>query len=680
MSQSALNVLDTASKSSLVRELIRDLPALVLLLDFDGCINCFGAEIVDYLRIYQKELSLGQPIVELFPEFENVSYGNVEHNPQEVEIVVGVQTLHAKVYVAIGVDFHLVVFNRQGNSSLLQLVLDCIPARVFWKDRLGRYLGGNHLFIKDCGAETIEELIGKCDFDYFPELQAKNYIADDREVMVSGRPKLNIEEPQTQPDGRTFWLSTNKVPIRNRLGDIIGIMGSYTDISERKQYEDMIQYQARFDHLTSLRNRFALQESLDNLEAEQIFCGGLLFLDLDHFKTINDSLGHALGDAILQLVAQRIESIVQDQGTVFRLGGDEFSVLVTPPSQRSEQDVLNELLPLAERLREVVIQPYRVQSHYLQLGVSIGVSVYDNINKKSWKDKLEEADIAMYEAKSAGRNKIVTFSEKMRKRVEYVHSLHTKLRTACKNDEVFFLIQPQFSCEHHIIGGEVLLRWNNPELGLVSPAEFIPISEQTGVIFELGDWVLEQAFILVKRWLLSDKYMLRGPLAVNVSPKQFQQADFVDKIENLLHKYRICASLIQLELTESLLLECESAALDKLKALYSLGFTVAIDDFGTGYSCLAYLGKIPFGKLKIDRSFVNNATSNERQAAIIETIISMTKKLDVGLIAEGVETAEQLEYLIGAGCSEFQGYYFSRPISVADYEKLISNDLAASEA
>ena len=665
---SAVKSLDSNDDLRGLQRFIQELPAAILLLDQDCRVVTVSKQLTQKLHKYQRELVVGQLLSDVFPEMSNVSF----RDNQDINIEVEGFAQQIKIYTWVTDCQHVVLFQEEQNSSILQLVLDCIPARVFWKDRLGRFLGCNNLFAQDCNLGDSNDLIGKCDFDFFPEAEARNYVQDDREVMASGEPKLNIEESQTHVNGETIWLQTNKVPIRNQAGEVIGLMGSYADITERKKYQELIEHQARYDHLTGLRNRFALQILLSDLQQRNL-SGGLLFLDLDYFKTINDSLGHTVGDEILKMVAQRLVDTVAQRGVVVRLGGDEFSVLCV--KEVGQEDILTELTSLAEELRVCITKPYEVQRNCLEIGVSIGISHFEQ-GSSDWKIKLDEADMAMYEAKSAGRNSIVVFHGTMRQRVDYKHKLQSKLRNACSNNEIFLMIQPQYNTHKKIIGGEALLRWKNPELGMVSPAEFIPVSEQAGIIFELGDWVLRRAFALVKRWSQDLPFRAFGTLAVNVSPRQFQQADFVPKIESLLREYQISASYIELELTESLLLECESAALEKLEALYALGFSVAIDDFGTGYSCLAYLGKIPFGKLKVDRSFVSNATSNKRQAAIIETIISMTQQLEVGLIAEGVETVEQLDYLTEAGCYEFQGYYFSRPIAVAEFERLLEKEFS----
>ena len=567
---------------------------------------------------------------------------------------------------------HLLILKSGQQQDLLQLVLDSIPARVFWKDLDSRYLGGNYLFANDCGAQTSEELIGMNDYDVFPVSEAENFRRDDRKVMDSGEPVLNIEEPQTRPDGSISWLQTSKVPIRDREGIVIGIMGSYTDITERVQYRQMIEKQAHFDYLTGLANRLALKEKIDEIHQSHVdFGGGLLFIDLDLFKTVNDTLGHQVGDELLKVVAKRILAAVGQKGFVYRLGGDEFAVLVTFTQSYQNSEAANYLEQIAQSIKDNILQPYQIFAHHIQLGVSIGITQCMDQQPFS-SDQLNEADIAMYEAKFQGRNRVQFYDEVMRQRINHIHKLQTSLSFAVEREEMYFDIQPQYGKNNEWLGGEVLLRWKNAELGQISPAEFIPLSEQSGVIHNIGTWLFEQAFDLVYRWMQQYPIHQLKPLAINISAKQFESSDFIHFIEKLMKHIPVHPGLIQFELTESLLLSNKENAFNKLSALQEMGFSLALDDFGTGYSCLSYLSQLPMNKLKIDRSFIDKVQQDQRQAAIVETIIAMANKLGLGTIAEGVETQEQRDFLISRGCFEFQGYFFSKPIAKKDYQALVN--------
>ncbi len=581
-----------------------------------------------------------------------------------------VKRQHAvSLYPFVFADTHIVIFHPCNNEDVLQRVLDCIPARVFWKDLNGKFLGGNHLFVSDCGMTSKEELTGLCDYDVFPKDEADNFTASDRDVIASGQPMLNIEEPQTRADGEINWVQTSKVPIRNYAQEVIGVMGSYTDITERKLYQELIEGQARRDQLTKLHNRQALQEHLQKLEQDkEKKCGALLFIDLDNFKTVNDTLGHAIGDELLKIVSSRIKEVTEKNDFIVRLGGDEFAVLLISDSK--QEALVSVAYKLADDIKNIILKPYMVDSNFIQLGVSIGITYFDS-KKIDWTNTFNEADMAMYDAKASGKNTIKVFSEELRSSHNRIYKMQTMLGRAIENDEFYLNIQPQFNAEEKIIGAEALIRWNNKELGEVSPVDFIPLCEQSGSIHEIGMWVFEQAFRIVSS--LSEKYEKGAipPLAINVSAKQFQRKGFLADVKNLLKKNSIAPNLIHLELTESLLVESEVDSIDQLKALKELGFPLAIDDFGTGYSCLSYLSQLPIDKIKIDKSFTFNVIEDKRQAAIADTIITMAKNLDMNVIAEGLETKEQLEFLLSHGCFEFQGYYFSRPVSEKDYIALL---------
>lgn len=570
---------------------------------------------------------------------------------------------------------HAVILENYKNEDILQRVLDCIPSKVFWKDRSGKYLGGNHLFLADCGLTSSEQLVGRTDYDFFSDRESDHFVADDEQVMSSGQPKLNIEEPQTRVDGKVNWLQTSKVPIRNHDEEVIGIMGSYTDITERRIYQELIEGQALRDQLTNLHNRQALQEFFDQLEHdEERRYGGLLFIDLDNFKTVNDTLGHAVGDELLKMVASRIRETAQDDGFVVRLGGDEFAVLLMSEKVGDEEVLLEKTDQLAVNIKEAILKSYLLDSHYIQLGVSIGITYFYSGNT-NWVDTFNEADLAMYYAKAKEKNTIKVFCEEMRAQHTRVNHIQVMLSRAIENKEFYLNIQPQYDAEQKIIGAEALLRWNSEELGLVSPAEFIPLAEQSGTIHNIGMWVFEEAFNLVHEW--SEKYGAENvlPLAVNLSAKQFQRPDLLEGVKKLLQKFPIETSLIHFELTESLLVESEMDAIEKLKELSNLGFPLSIDDFGTGYSCLAYLNQLPIDRIKIDKSFTLQINEDSRQASLVETIISMAKNLNMKVIAEGVETEEQLQYLLQHGCLEFQGFYFSKPVSVLEYQNFIELQL-----
>lgn len=583
---------------------------------------------------------------------------------------------YAYLYPFVFNSAHLVIVKPLNKKeTLLQQVLDCVPSRVFWKDVNSRFLGANRLFLSDCGLENQEQLIGLNDYDFFLKDEADSSVADDKQVIASGEAKLNIEESQTKPDGNISWLLTSKVPIRNQDQEVIGVMASYQDITERKIYQQLIEKQARRDQLTGLNNRQALLEYFQKLDQETgQKLGGLVFIDLDNFKTVNDTLGHTLGDRVLETVSERIVELADITDFVARLGGDEFAVLFMSKEPDQKEQLIKEVNAFAIDLKNAILEPYQIDTNHIQLGASIGITFFQS-DHIDWMNILHEADMAMYEAKAAGQNSIKVFSEDIRIKHDNLGRMQSMLNQAIEKNELSLQIQPQFDCQHRIIGAEALLRWHNPILGDVPPSEFIPVCEKSGVIHSIGMWVFEQAFRMIYSW--SSQYGVDNipPLSVNVSVKQFQSESFLEHIQALLKKYPIEPRLINFELTESLLVQSEVNAIDKLKVLSELGFPLAIDDFGTGYSCLSYLNQLPINKIKIDKSFTLNVADDKRQATVVETIIAMGKNLNMSVIAEGVETKLQLDFLLAHGCFEFQGYYFSRPIDEKDYQSLIEENL-----
>ncbi len=557
-------------------------------------------------------------------------------------------------------------------TAMFQLVLDSIPSRVFWKDVNLVYRGGNQRFLTDAGVDSFEELLGKTDFELaWSTEQADAFRADDREVMATGRAKVNIEEKQTQADGGTFWLQTSKIPLFNDAGNIVGVLGTYTDITERKTYQQKIEFQANHDELTGLANRRNLQSTLKTFMGQKRdHAAALLIIDLDHFKTINDSLGHKVGDKLLGDVAQRLREITPDNDAVYRIGGDEFAVFIN-----LVQTPVNNITAHAKKFADEIIQvlslPFLISSHTHYLGASVGITLIPPEGVDTDK-KFQQADIALYAAKNSGRNCHAIYDSKLGNEAEHKHTLQSHLRQALQRNELHLVYQPQYDFEGNVIGAEALIRWNNPVLGFVGPDQFIPIAEQTGMIHAIGDWIIESAMKLIENLHqdLSEDFVL----AINISPIQFQQDRFCDHIESQLNKYRAPNKHLQIEITESTLLNHEELAIQKLHRLKSLGISIAIDDFGTGYSSLAYLTRLPIDKLKIDQSFVRRITSDRRHACIVETIINMTQNLNMEVIAEGVETEREREFLAQQQCYQYQGYFFNKPLPESELVALLKKD------
>ena len=457
------------------------------------------------------------------------------------------------------------------------------------------------------------------------------------------------------------WLLVNLRAVRDEDGNVRLHEGTVEDITDRKVAEERVQYLAYYDALTGLPNRTLLQDRLSMALASarrQKDKVALLFVDLDRFKNINDSLGHAGGDLLLQEVAERLKTRARDQDTVARLAGDEFLIVLTDLKDIPDAAVA------AERFMDAMTPQFIVQGQPLNVSCSLGISIFPE-HGADGETLIKNADAAMYTAKDYGGDNFRFFTDEMNAQVVERLTLENSLRLALDRKELFLVYQPQMDIgTGKITGLEALLRWQHPELGLVPPDKFIKIAENSGLIMSIGEWVLRTACLQARKW--QDEGLPAVPVAVNVSAVQFRHDGFRDLIRRVLHETGIAPGYVELELTESLLLSNADVTFSVLQALKAMGLKLAIDDFGTGYSSLSYLKHFPVSKLKIDRSFVRDVAVNLDDAAITTAIISMAKSLNLKVIAEGVETEEQMSFLRARHCDEIQGYYFSKPLSPED--------------
>lgn len=459
--------------------------------------------------------------------------------------------------------------------------------------------------------------------------------------------------------------------VRNDSGDVEYVTAMVQDISERKLAEKAIETLAYFDPLTQLPNRRLLMDRLQSAllsSARNYLYGAVLFIDMDKFKTLNDTLGHNYGDLMLIQVAQRILTCVREADTVARLGGDEFLVLLED-IDASAQTASQKAALIAEKIRAALTEPYLLKDAEYMSSPSIGISLYRG-NDESVDDLLKHADMAMYQVKESGRNAVRFFDLSMQLAVESRAALESDLRQAVINQQMHLYYQIQVDSKRRPIGAEALVRWIHPTRGTVSPAQFIPIAEQSAVIINIGDWVLETACRQLAAWSMNDSAQ-HLTLAVNVSAHQFSQPDFVTKVDVLLRTYAIDASRLKLELTESVVLVDVTDVINKMYALKALRIRLSMDDFGTGYSSLSYLKQLPLDQLKIDQSFIRNMTTDPNDAVMVQTIIDLAKNFRLNVIAEGVETEEQLNLLLRQGCLTYQGYLFGRPLPIEQFEVLL---------
>ncbi|MDD2933235.1 MAG: EAL domain-containing protein [Methylotenera sp.] len=459
--------------------------------------------------------------------------------------------------------------------------------------------------------------------------------------------------------------------VKNAMDEITNYVGTATDITTSKAAAAEIENLAFYDHLTGLPNRRLLLDRLNQAllySARHDKDGAVLFLDLDHFKTINDTLGHDVGDVLLQQVAARLTDCVREGDTVARLGGDEFVVMIEGLNEQGAE-AAKQTEDIGEKILTALNIPYQLAGKMHQIGCSIGVALFSD-HIQSLEDLLKHADIAMYQAKKHGRNALRFFDPKMQASINARVALEADLRLALKEKQFKLYFQPQVYHNRQITGAEVLIRWQHPSLGLVSPYDFIPLAEETGLILPIGQWVLETACRQIKAW--EDNLLTKHlQLAVNVSARQFFQPDFVEQVLQAIHQTKINPDKLKLELTESLVLDDISDTIDKMHQLQKVGVRFSMDDFGTGQSSLAYLTQLPLDQLKIDQSFTRNIGIKHSDGVIVQTIIGMGNNLGMEIIAEGVETEAQRAFLQAHGCPVFQGYLFSKPIPVAEFEVLL---------
>lgn len=456
--------------------------------------------------------------------------------------------------------------------------------------------------------------------------------------------------------------------VRNTAADIIQFISIFSDISDKKRSEERIHHLAHYDLITGLPNRAFFQEQLEHSLAHarrQRSSLALLFLDLDNFKVINDAFGHPTGDALLDQVAQRLAEIVREEDTVARLGGDEFTILLT--DIRDNQDAAL----VAEKILTSFAQPFKNEGIEMVVSASIGISVYP-ADGDDGLSLLKNADSAMYQAKQNGRNNFQFFTAEMNVLAQERLSLEADLRRALERDEFMLHFQPQLCLSSgEILGCEALVRWQHPDKGWISPYTFIPVAEESGLIIPLSEWVMRTALEQLKQWQAKGFNTLN--MSVNLSAQQFGRQNLVQTVQRLLDETGIDARHLELELTESMLMANVDATIDTLHALRDMGVRLSIDDFGTGYSSMAYLKRFPIDKLKIDQSFVRELTVDSEDAAIVTATIALGHSLNLTVIAEGVETEAQFEFLRAKACEQIQGYYFSRPLPADEFIDLLQD-------
>jgi len=467
-------------------------------------------------------------------------------------------------------------------------------------------------------------------------------------------------------DGYESPIEDSAAPIHDRGGNITGAVIVFHDVSAARRMSLQLSHLAQHDSLTDLPNRLLLKDRLQQaitMAKRHGYRIAVLFMDLDRFKHINDSLGHVIGDQLLKAVAARLESCVRESDTVGRQGGDEFVVVL------SELDAAENAGIGAAKLLAALTLAYHIGPHDVIVPVSIGVSIYPDDSEDA-ETLVNNADTAMYHAKENGRNNYQFFKQEMNIRATERQFIESSLRVALERKEFSLHYQPKIDLiTGAITGVEALLRWKHPERGFIPPAQFVPIAEDTGLILPIGHWVLREACRQSREWL--DAGFPPVPMAVNISAVEFRSKDFVENVRAILKESRLDPHCLELELTESVLMKHAESTVSMLKALKEIGVQLTVDDFGTGYSSLSYLRQFPIDALKVDQSFVHEISSCADDAVIVSAVISMGNSLKKRVIAEGVETREQLDFLTAEGCEEAQGYYFNRPMVANQFAKLL---------
>jgi diguanylate cyclase (GGDEF)-like protein/PAS domain S-box-containing protein len=554
------------------------------------------------------------------------------------------------------------------SETYLHAILHHSPALISVKDLNGNVVLASEHYKQ---LQNVDEqgFVGKNVFDVYPK-EVAQALWDIDLATQDKQQTFETELELMHKDGSLHTYLMVKFPLRNPNNDVFGVCTICTDISERKLAENALReqqsrlnYMAFHDSLTALPNRSLFYDRIYHGLARAQRSNSklaLMLLDIDRFKNINDSLGHDSGDLLLKAIAMRLNEGVRDMDTVARLGGDEFVVVLEGVHD------MEDVVFIANKLLVTLARPLEIAGHEITTTVSIGVSVYPDDGTDT-DELLKNADIAMYKAKEAGKNNCQFYAKGMSATAVNYLLLENDLRRAVEQEQLILHYQPQIDLKTgELMGVEALVRWQHPERGLVSPAHFIPLAEETGLIAPIGEWVLRQACYQQKRWLDSGKKV--GRMAVNLSPRQFRQRNFPEKVESILRETGLPAEYLELEITESCAMEHAGETINQLKQLNQMGLYLAIDDFGTGYSSLAYLKRFPIQKLKIDSSFIHDIQSDPNDAAIAKSIIGLAHNMQLSVVAEGVEKPAQSDWLCDEGCDQGQGFLFSKPLTARQFE------------
>lgn len=567
-----------------------------------------------------------------------------------------------------------VEFALRKSEEHIRQIIDSLPVLVGARNSQGKYIFANQALANFLG-RTPESMQ-----DVHMSLLFGNYAGEvdgllrlDRNVITKASNMQVIEEAFEMPDGHVTHLESHIMPL-TFYDEPVALVVSM-DVTERKQAQAKMEHMAFHDALTNLPNRVHMIERLEHeiRRAERHgYFGAVLFIDLDQFKTINDSLGHPVGDEVLKQVSSCLQTAVREEDLVARISGDEFVVILTV----LDQDIITAALKageVAEKIRFAVSQPYIHDNMELRVTCSVGVVVYPD-RTSSVHELLRFADTAMYQVKDKGRNAIEFFNEEMADKVSRQLVMEGDLHRALEDNQFQLFYQPKMDISTgSVVGAEALLRWFHPDKGLISPADFIPVLETSGLIVEVGQWVVEQACRQLNSWQEADIWREGMQLSINISPRQFRRRGFVDDVVRTLQRIPIPKESLEMEITEGIVIQGVEETISTMATLSEHGIRFSLDDFGTGYSSISYLKRLPVHVLKIDQSFVRDILDDRNDRVLVETIVTMGRLLDLEVVAEGVETQDQLTILGEYGCHVYQGYFASKPLPVLEFEAYIAD-------
>ncbi len=557
----------------------------------------------------------------------------------------------------------------RGSERKMRKIIDLVPHMIFAKDKEGRFILVNQA-MADAYGTTIEVLIGARHEDFHKSKdELEEFVRDDQEVIREGKPKFIPVQTFSDASGRQRLLQTIKIPFLVPGQKEFAVLGVAVDITDQKKAEEKLMRNAFYDSLTDLPTRTLfmdrISEALSRMRRDESYHFAVFYMDLDRFKVVNDSLGHIKGDQLLISIAYRLRKKLQKMDALARVGGDEFGLLVEGVASEDSARAI------VEDIRAILQEPFHLDGHEIFTSVSIGVVISAPLFKNA-NDVLRGADTAMYAAKTNGRRRHEFFNEQMYSKALTMMGLESDLRRAIDRKEFSVFYQPIICVKtQKLVGFESLARWKHPEQGYVSPTQFIPLAEDSGMIVSIGDWVFENVCLQIIDWKARGVVSNNFYVSINVSVRQLHQPDFVTNIKQVLRKSGLDPEFVRIEITETVLLDESEIVLANLEALKRLNLPLYLDDFGTGYSSLSLLRKLDIEKLKIDQSFIRQLENDGESREIVQGVIGLSHNLGIDVIAEGVETLEVFQKLKELGCDYVQGYYFSKPVNSEQAEVLI---------